>query len=54
MIEPTTKNYVVHELAQHRGAPRPSWADNMKAMFGDHVKWEELKVYVGKNRPYCK
>jgi hypothetical protein len=53
-IEPTTKNYLVHELAQHRGAPKPTWADNMKAIFGDHVKWEELKVYVGKNRPLCK
>lgn len=52
--EPATKNYVVHELAQHRGAPRPTWGDNMRAMFGDHVKWEELKVFVGKNRPHCK
>lgn len=52
--EITTKNYLVHELAQHRGAPRPSWVDNMKALFGDHVKWEELKVFVGKNRPHCK
>jgi len=23
----------------------------MEAMFGDHVKWEEVRVYVGKNRP---
>jgi hypothetical protein len=52
--ETVTKNYLVHELAQHRGAPRPTWADNMKAMFGDHVKWDELKVFVGKNRPHCK
>lgn len=52
--EPATKNYLVHELAQHRGAPRPTWGDNMKAMFGDHVKWEDLKVFVGKNRPHCK
>jgi hypothetical protein len=52
--ETVTKNYLVHELAQHRGASRPTWGDNMRAMFGDHVKWEELKVFVGKNRPLCK
>ena len=53
-IESATKNYVVHELAQHRGTPKPTWAENMKAMFGDHVKWEELKVFVGKTRPLCR
>ncbi|KAF8893187.1 YL1 nuclear protein-domain-containing protein [Gymnopilus junonius] len=48
------KNYVVHELAQQRGAPRPTWTQNMGAMSGDHVKWDEVKVYVGKNRPLGK
>ena len=52
--ESATKNYFVHELAQYRGTPKPTWAENMKAIFGDHVKWEELKVFVGKNRPLCK
>lgn len=51
--ESVTKNYVIHELAQQKGTPKPSWADNMQAMFGDHVKWDELKVLVGRNRPLC-
>ncbi|PPQ97028.1 hypothetical protein CVT26_001286 [Gymnopilus dilepis] len=50
-IVTVAKNYLVHELAQHRGAPKPSWTQSMEAMFGNHVKWDEVKVYVGKNRP---
>ncbi|KDR68696.1 hypothetical protein GALMADRAFT_256482 [Galerina marginata CBS 339.88] len=50
-IEAATKNYIVHELAQHRGVPKPTWAESMQAMFGDHVKWDEVKVFVGKGRP---
>lgn len=53
-LETVTKNYVIHELAQQTGAPKPTWAENMQAMFGDHVKWDEVKAYVGKNRPLCK
>ena len=25
----------------------------MAAMFGDHVKWEDLKAYVSRGRPLC-
>ncbi|KAF9523646.1 YL1 nuclear protein-domain-containing protein [Crepidotus variabilis] len=50
-MEKVTKDYVVHELTQQKGGPKPSWNENMKAMFGDHVKWDEVKVFVGKNRP---
>jgi hypothetical protein len=52
-LETVTKNYVVHELAQHKNTPKPSWRDTMESMFGDHVKWDEVKVFVGKNRPLC-
>ena len=52
-LEAVTKNYVVHELAQHRNMPKPSWVETMASMFGDHVKWDEVKVFVGKNRPLC-
>ncbi|KAG6830852.1 hypothetical protein H0H87_006912 [Tephrocybe sp. NHM501043] len=52
-IETVTKNYVVHELAQTDGASKPLWNETMSAMFGDDVKWDELKVYGGKNRPLC-
>ena len=45
------KNYVVHEVEQGDGAPRPLWKDTMAAMFGDHVQWEDMKVYTGKGRP---
>ncbi|KAG6886560.1 hypothetical protein C0992_003385 [Termitomyces sp. T32_za158] len=50
-IEKVTKNYVVHELAQRNGVPKPLWNETMTAMFGDHVDWSEIKVFVGKNRP---
>ncbi|PPQ78808.1 hypothetical protein CVT25_010677 [Psilocybe cyanescens] len=50
-LETVTKNYVVHELAQQKGTPKPTWAQSMQAMFGDHVKWDQLKVFVGKGRP---
>ncbi|KAG6874140.1 hypothetical protein C0995_005557 [Termitomyces sp. Mi166 len=50
-IEKVTKNYVIHELAQNNGAPKPPWNETMAAMFGDDVDWSEVKVYVGKNRP---
>ena len=52
-LEAVTKNYVIHELAQHKNTPKPSWTDTMESMFGDHVKWDEVKVFVGKNRPLC-
>ena len=45
------KNYVVHELEQEEGAQRPLWKSTMSAMFGDHVNWEDLKVYTAKGRP---
>ena len=52
-LEAVTKNYVVHELAQYKNAPKPSWMDTMESMFGNHVKWDEVKVFVGKSRPLC-
>ncbi|KAI6043793.1 YL1 nuclear protein-domain-containing protein [Pisolithus marmoratus] len=45
------RNYVIHELAQTPSAKKPLWVDTMSAMFGDHVAWGDLRVYVGKNRP---
>jgi len=53
-LETITKNYVIHELAQQKDTPKPAWVESMQALFGDHVKWDDLKVYVGKNRPLCK
>ncbi|CCM06488.1 uncharacterized protein FIBRA_08757 [Fibroporia radiculosa] len=49
--EIVNKNYVIHELGQSEAATRPSWPSTMKAMFGDHVKWEDLRVYITKGRP---
>ncbi|KAH9914868.1 YL1 nuclear protein-domain-containing protein [Fomitopsis serialis] len=48
--EKVTKNYVIHELSQQE-KQRPPWHSTMKVMFGDHVKWEELRVYTSKGRP---
>ena len=53
-LETVTKNYVVHELAQHKNAPKPSWTDTMESMFGSHVKWDEVKVFVGRIDPYVR
>jgi vacuolar protein sorting-associated protein 72 len=53
-LETLAKNYVVHELAQQKGTAKPTWAETMQSMFGDHVKWDEIKVFVGKGRPLCK
>ncbi|KAF8639396.1 hypothetical protein AX17_001521 [Amanita inopinata Kibby_2008] len=50
-IEKVTKNYVIHELGQLDGIRKPNWTETMGAMFGDHVKWDEIRVYVGKGRP---
>ncbi|KAJ8517260.1 hypothetical protein ONZ45_g5533 [Pleurotus djamor] len=50
-VEKVAKCYVVHELDQKEGTPKPKWKDSMEALFGDHVRWEDMKVYTGKNRP---
>ena len=49
-----TKNYVILENAQTEKAPRVTWKQTMEGMFGDHVRWEEIKAYSTKNRPMCK
>jgi len=51
--EEVTKNYVIHENSQDESATRPPWKDTMAAMFGDHVKWEDVKAYVSRGRPLC-
>ncbi|KAH9994504.1 YL1 nuclear protein-domain-containing protein [Russula vinacea] len=49
--EKVSKNYIIHETSQDESATRPPWKDTMAAMFGDHVKWEELRAYVSRGRP---
>ena len=51
--EDVSKNYIIHENSQDGSATRPLWKDTMAAMFGDHVKWEDLKAYVSRGRPLC-
>ncbi|KZT09020.1 uncharacterized protein LAESUDRAFT_647858 [Laetiporus sulphureus 93-53] len=53
-IETVMKNYVVHEANQSEKSSRPSWLSTMKAMFGENVNWDELRVYVSKGRPYTR
>lgn len=53
-VETVAKNYVIHQSSQMEGASRPLWKETMAAMFGDHVQWDELKVYTGKARPLCR
>ncbi|KAF9466890.1 YL1 nuclear protein-domain-containing protein [Collybia nuda] len=52
--EKIAKNYVVHELSQYESTPKASWNETMSAMFGDHVKWDELRVYSGRGRPLAR
>ncbi|KAJ3735290.1 YL1 nuclear protein-domain-containing protein [Lentinula guzmanii] len=50
--EKVARSYLVHELSQDdEDHPKPSWEETMEAMFGNHVKWGEIKVYSTKNRP---
>jgi hypothetical protein len=46
------KNFVVHELDQAEDTDSPSWKDTMQALFGQDIAWDELRVYVGRGRPY--
>ncbi|KAF8132462.1 YL1 nuclear protein-domain-containing protein [Boletus edulis] len=47
------KNYVIHELSQSIPS-KPPWKDTMSAMFGNHVQWDELKVFTSKGRPLAR
>ncbi|KIK94688.1 hypothetical protein PAXRUDRAFT_827755 [Paxillus rubicundulus Ve08.2h10] len=51
--ENVCRNYVIHALSQSAPA-KPPWRDTMSAMFGDHVRWEELKVFTGRGRPLAR
>lgn len=43
-------NFVVHEISQD--ATRvPTWESTMKALFGNHVNWNSVKVLSEENRP---
>ncbi|KAG2030053.1 YL1 nuclear protein-domain-containing protein [Suillus americanus] len=50
-VDDICKNYLVHELSQDPSAAKPQWKDTMSAMFGDEVKWDEVRVFTGKQRP---
>ena len=55
-IERQGKNYVIHELSQSAPAVKPAWYQTMAALFDeeqDEKKWEDMKIYAGKNRPLC-
>ncbi|KAG1839635.1 YL1 nuclear protein-domain-containing protein [Suillus subalutaceus] len=50
-VDDVCKNYIVHELSQDPSVAKPQWKDTMSAMFGDEVKWDEVRVFTGKQRP---
>ncbi|ESK93660.1 hypothetical protein Moror_1477 [Moniliophthora roreri MCA 2997] len=52
--ETINKNYLIHELGQQKDTSKPQWSDTMAALFGDQVKWEDVKVYTGKSRPFSR
>ncbi|KAG6371260.1 YL1 nuclear protein-domain-containing protein [Boletus reticuloceps] len=51
--EDVCKNYVIHELSQSIPS-KPPWKDTMSAMFGNHVQWDEMKVFTSKGRPLAR
>ncbi|KAF9073982.1 YL1 nuclear protein-domain-containing protein [Rhodocollybia butyracea] len=56
-LEKVTKTYLVHELSQDEDDPdasKPDWESTMEAVFGNHVKWQDVMVYSGKNRPLAR
>ncbi|KAK7045696.1 hypothetical protein VNI00_007529 [Paramarasmius palmivorus] len=53
-LELRSRNYLVHELDQQENTPKPQWSETMEAVFGDHVRWEDVKVYSGKSRPFSR
>lgn len=52
--ERVAKNYLIHELGQTEGVPKPTWGQTMEALFGDDVNWDDMKVFAAKGRPLCK
>lgn len=44
-------NYLVYEVDQQPSTPKPNWSQTMHAVFGNHVDWNEVKVYNTRNRP---
>ncbi|KAF8584935.1 hypothetical protein K439DRAFT_1410435 [Ramaria rubella] len=52
--EKQTKNYVEILLDEERPQEKPKWRETMDALFGDHADWDNVRVYVGKNRPVAR
>lgn len=52
-VEKVMKCYLYHEVApgDRQEPEKPTWGSTMAALFGDHVNWEELKVFTTKGRP---
>ena len=48
-LEKVGKNYLVHDQGSKK---KPTWKQSMQAIFGKEVKWDEVKYYSTKNRPY--
>ncbi|GJJ13860.1 hypothetical protein Clacol_008117 [Clathrus columnatus] len=49
--EKQTKNYVEVLIDEGRPKEKPSWRETMDSLFGKHADWDNVRVYVGKNRP---
>ncbi|KAJ7158944.1 YL1 nuclear protein-domain-containing protein [Mycena filopes] len=50
-IPPPNAGRSTNNRGQTAPISKPSWDATMTAMFGSHVNWEDVKVYLGKNRP---
>jgi len=52
-VQKQTKNYV-EILLDEKVDKKPSWKETMDSLFGTHVDWENVRVYIGKNRPIAR
>jgi hypothetical protein len=51
-LERVGKSFVIHELGQSENVSKPTWKQTMRALFGEHIRWDDIRVYVGRGRPY--
>ncbi|KAF8508476.1 YL1 nuclear protein-domain-containing protein [Gautieria morchelliformis] len=52
--EKQAKNFVEILVNEERPQDKPTWRETMNALFGEHADWDNVRVYVGKNRPFAR
>jgi YL1 nuclear protein len=52
--EKQAKSFVELLVNEERPQDKSTWRETMNALFGEHADWDNVRVYVGKNRPFGK